>query len=293
MIILDGKKTAQIIRHELREQISQLTQQGIRPPGLAVILCGKDPASQIYVRNKANACVDVGIRAESFHLPENVQESELVQLIHTLNEREDIDGILLQLPLPSHLHPAVSLLSINPRKDVDGFHPENAGRLALGLPCLKPCTPQGIMELLRHYDLSCEGKKAVVVGRSNIVGKPLSLLLAEPLEYANATVTICHSRTQDLARECREADFLFLAIGSPHLIDQNYVKKGACVVDIGITRTPTGIQGDADFEALKPIVSAITPVPGGIGPMTVTMLLKNTVLAWKTQLHLADFFSNQ
>ena len=276
MIILDGKKTAAAIHQELKQQIAEETRKGVRSPGLAVIICG--------VRNKANACTGIGIRAETHQLPEAVTQTELLTLIHELNERNDVDGILLQLPLPKHIQTMLCLTAIDPRKDVDGFHPENAGRLTLGLPCIKPCTPLGIMELLKRYNLSCEGKKAVVVGRSNIVGKPLSIILAEPLEFANATVTLCHSKTPDLAAECRQADFLFLALGKPHMINRNYVKKDAVVVDVGITRTPQGIMGDADFADIQDIVSAITPVPGGIGPMTVAMLLKNTISAWKKHI---------
>ena len=281
MLLLDGKATAQTIQEELSSTIAAEGKKGIRPPGLAVIMVGDNPASQIYVRNKENACARVGIVAEGCHLPETTTEQSLLAHIHEYNARKDIDGILVQLPLPRHISAAACLLAIHPDKDVDGFHPENAGRLTLGLPGLAPCTPQGIIELLRRYDLSPRGKKAVVVGRSNIVGKPLALMLAQPLEYANATVTLCHSATSNLARECREADFLFLSIGRPRFFGPDMVKKGAVVVDVGINRlSDKKICGDADFDALKDVVSAITPVPGGVGPMTIAMLLKNTVQAW-------------
>ncbi|MCR4666091.1 MAG: bifunctional methylenetetrahydrofolate dehydrogenase/methenyltetrahydrofolate cyclohydrolase FolD [Desulfovibrio sp.] len=281
MLLLDGKATAQTVREELKKIIATAISAGRRPPGLAVILAGEDPASQVYVRNKEFACTHVGIYVETCRLPESVTEAEVVRCIDRFNQRSDIDGILVQLPLPKHIRPSICLLAIDPAKDVDGFHPENAGKLTLGLPGLRPCTPQGIIELLRRYGLSPRGKKAVVVGRSNIVGKPLAILLAEPLEYANATVTLCHSETCNLANECRQADFLFLAVGKPRFFTASMVREGSVVIDVGINRTPAGLCGDADFEGLKDHVSAITPVPGGIGPMTVAMLLKNTVDAWQ------------
>lgn len=226
----------------------------------------------------------MGIYAETLQLPNETKEEALLAQIKELNERPEIDAILVQLPLPSHISATHCLLALDPKKDVDGFHPENAGRLTLGLEGIKPCTPQGIMELLRRYKLDLKGSKACVVGRSNIVGKPLALMLAEPLEYANATVTLCHSQTKDLKAECSQADFLFLAMGHPKAIGPDYVKEGAVVVDVGINRTKDGICGDADFQALKTKVSAITPCPGGVGPMTVAMLLKNTVMVWKKNM---------
>ncbi|MBO4335605.1 MAG: bifunctional methylenetetrahydrofolate dehydrogenase/methenyltetrahydrofolate cyclohydrolase FolD [Desulfovibrio sp.] len=286
MLLLDGKATALKIRQELKETIESLCHKGVRAPGLAVILAGNDPASEIYVRNKEKACESVGIRTLSSHLPATVSQEELLACIAQANERTDIDGILVQLPLPSHIDTATCLLSIVPDKDVDGFHPDNAGRLTLGLPGLRPCTPQGILELLARYGLSCAGKKAVVVGRSNIVGKPLALMLAQPGPMGNATVTICHSKSEDLVEHCCRADFLFLSVGRPRMFGRDMVKKGACVVDVGINRTKDGICGDADFEAIKDRTCAITPVPGGVGPMTIAMLLKNTVQAWQTHLGL-------
>ena len=226
---------------------------------------------------------DVGMFAKTVHLPESIQETELTTLIHEFNAADDIDGILVQLPLPAHINATSCLLAISPTKDVDGFHPTNAGCLTLGLPGLRPCTPKGILALLRHYHLSPAGKHAVVVGRSNIVGKPLALMLAEPLEYANATVTICHSQTTNLAAICKSADFLFCSVGKPHFFDRNYVKEGAVVVDVGITRTENGIEGDANFADLADHVLAISPVPGGVGPMTIAMLLQNTVQAWESR----------
>ncbi|MBQ9537334.1 MAG: bifunctional methylenetetrahydrofolate dehydrogenase/methenyltetrahydrofolate cyclohydrolase FolD [Desulfovibrionaceae bacterium] len=284
MIILDGKAQALTIRSELKARIAQGTANGTRPPSLCVINLGQDPASHVYVRNKTLACQEVGIMAESCLLDAQTKEEVLLAKIATLNQQTDIDGILVQLPLPPHINAAKCLLAIDPKKDVDGFHPENAGRLTLGLPGLKPCTPLGIMELLRRYNFSLQGRKAVVVGRSNIVGKPLALMLAEPLEYANATVTLCHSKTRNLQAECKQADFLFLAIGQPKAINHTYVREGAVVIDVGINRTPNGLCGDADFADLQPIVQAMTPVPGGVGPMTVAMLLHNTVQVWEENL---------
>ena len=282
MILIDGKATAANIREELREEILAL--QPIRMPGLAVILVGEDPASQLYVRNKERACGQAGILSFAHRLPAEIRQEDLLACIATLNADPAVDGILLQLPLPRGLDSQVCLAAIDPRKDVDGFHPENMGRLALGLPGFVPCTPAGVMELLRRYDLSPAGKDAVVIGRSNIVGKPLSLLLARQEAYANATVTVCHSRTRDLAEHCRRADFLFLAMGRPRCVTGDMVREGAVVIDVGINRTEDGLCGDADFAQVSLKAGAITPVPGGVGPMTIAMLLKNTVQAWKQRV---------
>lgn len=281
MILIDGKKTARAIREELRAEVDQARARGRRAPGLAVILVGADPASEVYVRNKERACADTGIISFPYHLPAGTGQHELLALIHECNLRPDVDGILLQLPLPEGLDAQACLLAIDPAKDVDGFHPENVGRLSLGLPGFVSCTPAGVMELLRRYDLSPAGKKAVVVGRSDIVGKPLAMLLARPGDYANATVTVCHSRTADLAAECRSADFLFLALGRPRFITADMVREGAVVIDVGINRTPEGLCGDADFAGASARARAMTPVPGGVGPMTIAMLLKNTVQSWR------------
>ncbi len=283
MQLIDGKATAAALRSELKTEIAELRSRAGRAPGLAVILVGEDPASQVYVRNKERACAEAGIVSLPYRLSADATQEALLTLIAELNRRADVDGILLQLPLPGKLDAQACLLAIDPAKDVDGFHPENVGRLSLGLPGFVSCTPAGVMELLRRYNLSPAGKKAVVVGRSNIVGKPLAMLLARPEPWANATVTVCHSRTTDLARECREADFLFLSMGRPRCITGDMVKAGAVVIDVGINRTETGLCGDADFASVSPRVSAITPVPGGVGPMTIAMLLKNTVCSWKTR----------
>lgn len=281
--IIDGKGTAQAVRAELREEIAARCKDGLRAPGLAVILVGDNPASQVYVRNKERACGEVGIVSLPYRLPADTSQDALLALIAELNARPDVDGILLQLPLPAGLDASRCLLTIDPAKDVDGFHPENVGRLSLGLPGMVSCTPAGVIELLRRYKLSTRGRKAVVVGRSDIVGKPLALLLARPGEFGDATVTLCHSRTANLADECRSADFLFLAVGRPRMVTGDMVKKGAVVIDVGINRTDDGLCGDADYDSVFPQASAITPVPGGVGPMTIAMLLKNTVDAWKAR----------
>lgn len=280
MILLDGKKVSLEIRTSLKAEVEKNLAQGKRAPGLAVILVGTDPASKVYVRNKEKACSEAGIVSKSFTLPADITQEELKKLILELNEDESIDGILLQLPLPQGLNSQELLELISPAKDVDGFHPENVGRLTLGLPGFRSCTPAGIMTLLERYNLKVSGKKAVVVGRSNIVGKPLALLLLQE----NATVTICHSRTKDLAKEVREADFVFAAVGRPKFITADMVKEGAVVVDVGINRTEEGLVGDCDFEQLKDKVKAITPVPGGVGPMTIAQLLLNTFKSYEKRL---------
>lgn len=277
--ILDGKSTAAQIRAELKAEISGLVPKIGRAPGLAVILVGEDPASTVYVRNKEKACQDVGIRSEAFRFQADIIQEELENRIRLLNEDDHVDGILLQLPLPRGLNSQKCLELISPSKDVDGFHPENVGRLTLGLPGFASCTPAGIMELLARYNLDVAGKHAVVLGRSNIVGKPLALLLLQK----NATVTICHSRTTNLSTITRQADFLFAAIGKTRFVKKDMVKSGAVVIDVGINRTDAGLVGDCDFEAIQDIVSAITPVPGGIGPMTIAQLLVNTVKAYKAR----------
>lgn len=284
MIILDGKATATAIRTETAAEVKTLLPGAGRAPGLAVILVGDDPASQVYVRNKKKACADAGFLSETHKLPASALQSDLEALIDTLNARDDVDGILLQLPLPAELDSQRCLERIAPHKDVDGFHPENMGRLTLGLPGFRPCTPAGVMALLERYGLSPSGKKAVIAGRSNIVGKPLALMLAEKGPFANATVTVCHSATPDLAAVCREADFLFLAMGRARCVTGDMVKQGAVVVDVGINRTPAGLCGDADYASVSLKAHAMTPVPGGVGPMTIAMLLVNTMQAYKRHI---------
>ncbi len=283
MILIDGKKTAAAVRAELAGQVAAARAAGRRAPGLAVILVGEDPASQVYVRNKERACAEAGIASFPHHLPAHTSQQELLRLIAACNAAPEVDGILLQLPLPAGLDAQQCLLAIDPDKDVDGFHPVNVGRLSLGLPGFVSCTPAGVIELLRRYDLPTSGSKAVVVGRSNIVGKPLAMLLAKPGRFGDATVTVCHSRTPDLAAQCRQADFLFLAMGRPRAITGDMVREGAVVIDVGINRTPEGLCGDADFAGVSKKAAAITPVPGGVGPMTIAMLLRNTVQSWQAR----------
>jgi methylenetetrahydrofolate dehydrogenase (NADP+)/methenyltetrahydrofolate cyclohydrolase len=284
MILIDGKKTAAAVRAELAGQVAAARAAGRRAPGLAVILVGEDPASQVYVRNKERACAEAGIASFPHHLSVHTSQQELLRLIAACNAAPEVDGILLQLPLPAGLDAQQCLLAIDPDKDVDGFHPVNVGRLSLGLPGFVSCTPAGVIELLQRYDLPTSGRKAVVVGRSNIVGKPLAMLLAKPGRFGDATVTVCHSRTPDLAAQCRQADFLFLAMGRPRAITGDMVREGAVVIDVGINRTPEGLCGDADFAGVSKKAAAITPVPGGVGPMTIAMLLRNTVQSWQARL---------
>ncbi|MFH1914400.1 MAG: bifunctional methylenetetrahydrofolate dehydrogenase/methenyltetrahydrofolate cyclohydrolase FolD [Pseudomonadota bacterium] len=280
MILLDGKATAATIRAEIKEEVTELVGRFGRSPGLAVVLVGDDPASQVYVRNKERACEDCGIVSMPHRL-ENASQLELEGLIQQLNRDVRVDGILVQLPLPKGLDSQRILDLIDPNKDVDGFHPVNVGKLSLGLPGFKPCTPAGVINLLKRYDLDPACKKAVVIGRSNIVGKPLAMMLSQAGPCANATVTLCHSRTADLKAECQGADFVFAAIGMPGFVTADMVKEGAVVVDVGINRTDEGLVGDCDFEGLKDKVHAMTPVPGGVGPMTIAQLMVNTLEAYK------------
>lgn len=278
--LIDGNALSKQLRGDVALRAAALKARGITP-GLAVILVGENPASQVYVRNKERACAEVGIASFPHHLPAGTTQAELEALIASLNADVLVDGILLQLPVPGGLDSRALLERIAPDKDVDGFHPQNMGRLAQGLPGFAPCTPAGVIELLRRFDLPTQGKHAVVVGRSNIVGRPLSIMLSQPGRFGDATVTLCHSRTPDLAGECRRADFVFAAIGKPKFVTCDMVKPGAVVVDVGINRVEDGLVGDCDFEFLCATASAMTPVPGGIGPMTIAMLLKNTVQAYR------------
>lgn len=277
MILLDGKETAKTIREELKAEVDTLAPKHGRAPGLAVILVGEDPASQVYVRNKEKACENAGIVSVPHKLPAETSQEELEALIEKLNADDAVDGILLQLPLPKGLDSQRCLELIDPGKDVDGFHPISVGKLTLGLPGFRSCTPAGVMNLLERYDIDPSGKKCVIIGRSNIVGKPQALMMLAK----NATPVITHSRTKDLARECRDADIIVAALGRPKFLTADMVKEGAVVIDVGINRTDEGLCGDCDFEAVKDKVSAITPVPGGVGPMTIAQLLVNTVQAYR------------
>jgi methylenetetrahydrofolate dehydrogenase (NADP+)/methenyltetrahydrofolate cyclohydrolase len=273
--IIDGKAVAAAIRARVREEVAAFASESGRVPGLATVMVGDDPASELYVRNKHKASGAAGMRSFDHVLPAETGEAELTALIERLNAQDEVDGILLQLPVPEHIDPDRILLALDPGKDVDGLTPTNAGLLANGRPGLVPATPAGVMELLRSEGVELEGAEAVVVGRSKLVGRPLaSLLLA-----ANATVTSCHSRTRNLNAVCARADVLVAAVGSPHLIGADAVKPGAVVIDVGMNRLDEGLVGDVDFEAALRVASAITPVPGGVGPMTIAMLLVNTLAA--------------
>jgi methylenetetrahydrofolate dehydrogenase (NADP+)/methenyltetrahydrofolate cyclohydrolase len=273
--ILDGKSLAAQVRSEVKRGVAALSQRGIRP-GLAVILAGDDPASRVYVRNKVRACEETGVRSTLIELPASVSEAELLARVQSLNENREVHGILVQLPLPKQLDSARILEAVAPAKDVDGFHEANLGALLAGAPRLVPCTPAGVMRLLEHAGIALAGRHAVVIGRSNIVGKPLALLLLRK----DATVTICHSKSGDLGRLTKEADILVAAVGRAKLVGSSMVKAGACVVDVGVNRLPDGsLAGDVDFEAVKNTAGWITPVPGGVGPMTIAMLLENCLRA--------------
>ena len=272
--LLDGKAMSEELRADIARKVAALKERGVTP-GLAVILVGDDPASQIYVRNKGIGCEKTGMHSVTIRMPEDTTQQALEDQIRTLNADPAIHGILVQLPLPPHLDEAAALAAIAPEKDVDGFHVQNAGRLLCGLPGVVACTPKGAMEMIRRTGVSLSGKEAVVVGRSNIVGKPMAMLLLQ----ANCTVTMCHSRTADLASHTRRADILVAAVGRPGFITADMVKPGAIVIDVGINRVDGRVVGDVDFEHVKDVAGWITPVPGGVGRMTITMLLENTLEA--------------
>jgi len=273
--ILDGKSLAAQIRAEVKGKVAALAQRGIRP-GLAVVLAGEDPASRVYVRNKVRACEETGVRSTLLELPASVSEGELLDTVTRLNSDRSVHGILVQLPLPRQVNAAKVLESVSPRKDVDGFHDANLGALLAGAPRIVPCTPAGVMRLLDYAKVPLAGRRAVVIGRSNIVGKPLALLLLQ----RDATVTVCHSKTAALETVAREADILVAAIGRAKLVGAAMVKPGACVIDVGVNRLPDGsLAGDVDYEAVRSVAGWITPVPGGVGPMTIAMLLENCVKA--------------
>lgn len=271
--IIDGKAVSSQIKDEIRVKVEQLVRSGKRRPGLAVILVGSDPASQVYVKNKITGCENVGFYSKVLRLPENTAQEELLSIIADLNKDNDIDGILVQKPLPRQIESSAVDLAILPDKDVDCFHPENYGKMVQGIATVKPCTPAGIIELLKRYDIGISGKKAVVLGRSNIVGKPVAELLLQE----NATVTICHSKTQNLAKIAAEADILVAAIGKANFVTTDMVKEGSVIIDVGINRVEGKLYGDVHFEKVKDKAAYITPVPGGVGPMTIAMLLQNTL----------------
>ncbi|MGZ8494636.1 MAG: bifunctional methylenetetrahydrofolate dehydrogenase/methenyltetrahydrofolate cyclohydrolase FolD [Candidatus Binatia bacterium] len=279
--IIDGKAVAKEVQQQIKEDVEGLERRWSMAPGLAVVLVGDDPASHIYVRNKEKACKEVGIKSFEHFLPATVSEKELLALVHQLNKDKHVHGILVQLPLPPHIHSEKILNAVSPYKDVDGFHPVNQGNLLVGADGYRPCTPLGVMKLLESVNCDPKGKNAVVVGRSNIVGKPVALMLLEK----HATVTICHSRTASLRDEVARGDIVVVAIGKAGIVRGEWIKPGAVVIDVGINRLPSGkLCGDVEFDSAKERASAITPVPGGVGPMTICMLLFNTLKAAKDSL---------
>ena len=277
--IIDGKAIAAAVRADVAKEVAELKDKGITP-GLAVVIVGDDPASRVYVNNKKKACAEVGIYSEEFALPADTTQEELLALVASLNGRSDINGILCQLPLPDGLEDKAVIASISPLKDVDAFHAANVGHIMIGDYNFLPCTPAGVMELLHRSGVEIAGKNCVVIGRSNIVGKPMTMLLL----HENGTVTICHSKTQNLKEICAQADVLVAAVGRPKFVTADMVKPGATVIDVGMDRDENGkLCGDVDFASVEPVAGWITPVPGGVGPMTISMLLKNTVMAAKLQ----------
>ena len=276
--IIDGKAVSAAVTERVAKEVQALKEKGVTV-GLAVIIVGEDPASQVYVRNKERACEQCFMYSEKIELPESTTQTELLEIIDKLNKRTDINGILCQLPLPRHINEEAIIHAISPEKDVDAFHPQNVGKIMIGDYDFLPCTPAGVMELLASQNVEICGKHCVIIGRSNIVGKPMSMLML----HANATVTICHSKTKNLKEICKEADIIIAAVGRPKFVTADMVKSGATVIDVGINRTENGLCGDVDFEAVKPLASAITPVPGGVGPMTIAMLMQNTLTAAKKQ----------
>ena len=285
--IISGTETAKSIREELKTEIAELKEKHNVVPGLVTILVGADPASQVYVGAKEKASEALGIYSERFDLPEDTSQEDLLALVDKCNKNEKLNGILVQLPLPKHINEAEVLYAIDPDKDVDGFHPVNVGKMVLGEQCFLPCTPHGILELLKRSGVETSGAETVVLGRSNIVGKPIANLMLQKRESGNATVTVCHTRTADMKFHTKRADILVVAIGSPKSVTGDMVKEGVVIIDVGVNRigkTDKGkaiLAGDVDFDSVKDKASAITPVPGGVGPMTITMLMKNTVQAAK------------
>lgn len=274
--IIDGRQISQQVKERVKEQVAALTEKGVQP-GLAVVIVGENPASRVYVNNKKKACAECGIVSFEHALPSETSQETLLELVRRLNEDQKVHGILVQLPLPGHMDETAVLNAISPAKDVDAFHPVNVGKIMIGDYSFLPCTPAGVMELLASTGVSIEGKNCVVIGRSNIVGKPMAMLLL----HANGTVTICHSRTKELEKICAEADILVAAVGRAKFVTADMVKPGAIVIDVGMNRVDGKLCGDVDYAAVEPVAGYITPVPGGVGPMTIAMLMQNTVTAAK------------
>ena len=290
MTLIDGKATAAQIKEEIKQEVEQMVLQGKRRPHLAAILVGHDGGSETYVKNKVLACEACGFESTLLRFEDNITEDFLLQQVELLNNDPCVDGFIVQLPLPKHISEQKVIEAIDYRKDVDGFHPINVGRMAIGLPCYISATPQGIIELLRRYEIPTSGKRCVVLGRSNIVGKPMAQLMMQK-QYGDSTVVVCHSRSTTLVQECQQADIIIAAIGSPGFVTAEMVKPGAVIVDVGTTRVPDAsrkngfrLSGDVDFEHVAPLCSYITPVPGGVGPMTICMLMKNTLAAAKHEI---------
>lgn len=287
MVLIDGKQTAATIKAEIKAEVESIVAKGGKRPHLAAILVGHDGGSETYVRNKVLACEACGFQSTLLRFEDNITEEELLSCVSRLNSDPDVDGFIVQLPLPKHISEQKVIEAIDHRKDVDGFHPINVGRMAIGLPCYISATPKGILELLRRYNIPTSGKKCVILGRSNIVGKPMAMLMMQK-QYGDSTVTVCHSRSATLREECRQADIIIAAIGQPGFLKADMVKPGAVVIDVGTTRVPDAtrksgfrLSGDVDFEHVAPLCSYITPVPGGVGPMTICMLMLNTLAAGK------------
>lgn len=292
MVIIDGKETAMEIKQEIAKEVKRMMAAGEKQPHLAAILVGHDGGSETYVANKVKACDECGFKSTLIRFEDDVIEDELLQAIDKLNHNDDVDGFIVQLPLPRHIDEQKVIEAIDYKKDVDGFHPINVGRMSIGLPCFRSATPQGILALLERYGIETSGKHCVVLGRSNIVGKPVAQMLLQKDNPGNCTVTVCHSATEDLPRQCRRADILIAAIGQPHFVKADMVKKGAVVIDVGTTRLPSTktksgfkLYGDVDFDEVAPLCSFITPVPGGVGPMTICALMKNTLLAAQHKIY--------
>ena len=292
MLLIDGKAISEQIKSELKTKVEAYKRRTGKVAGLSVIIIGENPASQVYVRNKAKSCVEIGMRSEVIELPARISQSDLLKKIDELNHNPDVHGILVQQPLPKHIDDFAVTLAIRPEKDVDGFHPENVGKLCIGRldECFIACTPFGVIELFKRYQIETEGKHCVIVGRSNIVGKPMAMLMMQKLKQMNATVTVCHSATPNISDFTRQADILIAAIGKANFITADMVKSGAVVIDVGINQIDDSTKksgkrlvGDVEFEGVSKIASAITPVPGGVGPMTIAMLLTNTLKAFERQ----------